>query len=390
MPPLGVLHATGADVIEDCPVPTPLTFPNLRSHGNLCSAKKRPLSKAPMTPPRTDTKLSQPSAKDRFAHALTLVPEIALVEARIRSTFTSDVAIMREIPEYLLSLGGKRIRPILALLCAKALGAEEITEDIVDIAAGIELIHMATLMHDDIIDQSPIRRHKPSAYAKYGTPGTLLSGDFLLTRAFGLCSRLDREIIEATEAACIELVEGETLEIAVPLSQHTPATSLTIATRKTASLFRLAAFCGASLTDSPDEVKESMAQFGESLGIAFQIIDDILDVTSDEATLGKRPGIDIAERKPSLINILWLESGDPAAQRLLLPPDPHTEHDFVEASLSKLRTSPILQRAKDTARHHADVATQNLTKALGGDLNNLTPEGEAIFAVIDFALERVL
>jgi octaprenyl-diphosphate synthase len=213
-----------------------------------------------MTPALQDHDgIPQASAKERFAHALTLVPEITTVEARIRSTFKSDVAIMREIPEYLLSLGGKRIRPILALLCSKALGAQEITDDIVDIAAGIELIHMATLMHDDIIDQSPIRRHKPSAYAKYGTPGTLLSGDFLLTRAFGLCSRLDREIIEATEQACIELVEGETLEIAVPLGEHTTESSLTIATRKTASLFRLAAFCGASLTDSPDDMKEKMA-----------------------------------------------------------------------------------------------------------------------------------
>jgi geranylgeranyl pyrophosphate synthase len=334
--------------------------------------------------------IPQPSAKERFAHALTLVPEIATVEARIRSTFKSDVAIMREIPEYLLSLGGKRIRPILALLCAKALGAAEITEDIIDIAAGIELIHMATLMHDDIIDQSPIRRHKPSAYAKYGTPGTLLSGDFLLTRAFGLCSRLDREIIEATEQACIELVEGETLEIAVPLAEHTTASSLTIATRKTASLFRLAAFCGASLTDSSNAVKESMTKFGESLGIAFHIIDDILDVTSDEATLGKRPGIDIAERKPSLINILWIASGDPAAKRLLLPPNPSTEQFFVEESLVHLRESSVLVEAKRAARHHADCATKNLADALGGDLANLTPEGEALFAVIDFALERVV
>lgn len=334
--------------------------------------------------------IAQPSAKERFAHALALVPEIAAVEARIRSTFKSDVAIMREIPEYLLSLGGKRIRPILALLCSKALGAQEITDDIIDIAAGIELIHMATLMHDDIIDQSPIRRHKPSAYAKYGTPGTLLSGDFLLTRAFGLCSRLDREIIEATEQACIELVEGETLEIAIPLGEHTASSSLTIATRKTASLFRLAAFCGASLTDSPDAVKDHMTKFGESLGIAFQIIDDILDVTSDEATLGKRPGIDIAERKPSLINILWIASGDPAAKRLLTPPDPLTEQAFVEESLAKLRESSVLTEAKSAARRHADIATKNLAEALGGDLSNLTPEGEALFAVIDFALERVL
>jgi octaprenyl-diphosphate synthase len=343
-----------------------------------------------MLPAMKDDSKVPPSAKERFAYALTLVPEIAQVEARIRKTFSSDVVLMREIPEYLLGLGGKRIRPILALLSAKALGASEITDDIIDISAGIELIHMATLMHDDIIDQSPIRRHKPSAYAKYGISATLLSGDFLLTRAFGLCSKLDDEIIEATEQACIELVEGETIETAIPLQEHTLETSLTIATRKTASLFRLAAFCAAHLTDSSDQSKASMAKFGESLGIAFQIIDDILDVTSDEATLGKRPGIDISERKPSLVNILWVQSGDEHAQRLVMTPSAHLDAEFVSSSLEKLKNGPVIQKAKELARHYADTASKHLAEALGGDLTNLTPEGEALFAVIDFALERVL
>jgi octaprenyl-diphosphate synthase len=343
------------------------------------------MTAAESTPDRTTI-----PAAERFQHALSLVPEISQVESRIRSTFTTDVAVMREIPEYLLSLGGKRIRPIIALLSAKALGATEITPDIIDIAAGIELIHMATLMHDDIIDQSPVRRHKQSPYKKYGTAATLLSGDFLLTRAFGLCSKLDQEIIVATEQACIELVEGETLEVALALSEHSQETSITIATRKTASLFRLAAFCSAHLTDSSEEAQREMALFGESLGIAFQIIDDILDVTSDEATLGKRPGIDISERKPSLVNILWIASGDPAAQRLLAPADPTEEDLFVQRSLLTLRDGPVIDKTKELARAYASKASKHLSSALGGDLHNLPPEGEALFAVIDFALERVL
>ncbi len=338
----------------------------------------------------TATGTSQPSPKERFAHALTLVPEIAHVEARIKSTFRSDVTLMKEIPEYLLNLGGKRIRPILNLLCSKALGAEEITPDIIDISAGIELIHMATLMHDDIIDQSPVRRHQPSPYAKYGTPATLLSGDYLLTRAFGLCSKLDEEIIEATEQACIELVEGEALETLLHQDEHSVEKSITIATRKTASLFRLSAFCAAHLTGAPEEKTTALSTFGESLGIAFQIIDDILDVTSDEATLGKRPGLDIAERKPSLVNVLWLESGDPLAKRLLVAPDPETEGAFVEQALGVLRNGPVIQQSKALARKYADTASKNLAVALGGNLHDLTPEGEALFAVIDFALERVL
>lgn len=335
--------------------------------------------------------IKQPSAKERFIHALTLVPELVQVEQVIRASFRSDVTAMREIPEYLLALGGKRIRPLLTLLCAKALGAESITQDLTDVAAGIELIHMATLMHDDIIDESPIRRHRPSPYAKYGTAATLLSGDFLLTRAFGLCAKLDDEVIVATEQACIELVEGEALESVLYKERHTVSSSLTIAQRKTASLFRLATYCAAHLVDAPEQTTLAMSTFGESLGIAFQIIDDILDVISDEATLGKKPGLDIAERKPSLVNVLWLDSGDTAAQRLLQPPTAcEEEQAWVERSLVQLRSSSVVEQAKDLAKSHAERASKALAEALGNDLGALNPAGEALFAVIDFALERVL
>jgi geranylgeranyl pyrophosphate synthase len=151
----------------------------------------------------------------------------------------------------------------------------------------------------------------------------------------------------------------------------------------------LATFCAAHLTDTSDETKASLARFGESLGVAFQIIDDILDVTSDEATLGKRPGLDIAERKPSVINVLWLESGDPAARRLLEPPAPQGEQEFVERSLRSLQGSTVVQRAKEIARTYADEATSELSDVFGGNLADLAPEAEALFAVIDFALERM-
>ncbi len=329
------------------------------------------------------------SAAQRFSDALSLIPELKEVERTIRSTFCSDVAAMRDIPEYLLALGGKRIRPVLTLLCAKALGAATIRQDVVTVAAGIELIHMATLMHDDIIDDSPTRRHKPSPYAKFGTPLTLLSGDFLLTRAFGLCAKLDDTIIQATEQACIELVEGEALETPLHIERHSLDSSLTIAQRKTASLFRLAAFCAAHLTESDDRTKQLLSSFGQSLGVAFQCIDDILDVTSDEATLGKRPGLDIAERKPSLVNVLWLESGDAEAAHLLSDPRSEDQSSYVAQSLSKLKSGPVMTRAKEIATFHAQNAAESLRSALG-DTGAQSPEGQALFAVIDFALERML
>ncbi len=335
---------------------------------------------------------SQSSAKERFARALTLIPELRDVEHLISSTFSSDVTLMREIPQYLLGLGGKRIRPALTLLASKALGISPINANVLNVSAGIELIHMATLLHDDIIDDSPIRRHQPSPYAKFGTPATLLSGDFLLTRAFGLCAKLDATIITATEQACIELVEGEALETLLHQEAHSCATSLTIANRKTAALFRLAAFCAAHIAHQSPQVCERFAAFGQALGVAFQIIDDVLDVISDENTLGKRPGLDITERKPSLVNVLWLESGDTNAKRLLTPPgDPHDEREFAERSLLFLRSSPIIAEAKQMAIDYAESARDELSEGLAlSTASHAQFEcADSLHAVIDFALERL-
>jgi octaprenyl-diphosphate synthase len=349
------------------------------------------------TPPSTIREVDTHSTSERFAAALTLVPELANVEDIIRASLRSDVAPMRDIPEYLLSLGGKRIRPALTLLCAKALGMKVISPDILNVAAGIELIHMATLMHDDIIDQSPIRRHKESPYAKFGTPLTLLSGDFLLTRAFGLCARLDDTIIAATEQACIELVEGEALESPLHVDSHNLASSLTIAQRKTASLFRLAAFCAGHLASASPETLSALSRFGESLGIAFQVIDDVLDVTSDEATLGKQPGLDIMERKPSVVNVLWLASGGASAARLRQRPIPGEEFGFAQESLIMLQRSPVIQEAKQIAQSYAAKATDALHEALGDASCQSQGAGprerdlaaQALFGVVDFALERL-
>jgi octaprenyl-diphosphate synthase len=330
-----------------------------------------------------------PSAAERFSHSLALIPELKAVESVIRSTFRSDVTPMREIPDYLLSLGGKRIRPALTLLCARALGSAHISQELIDIAAGIELIHMATLMHDDIIDESPIRRHKPSPYATYGVPLTLLSGDFLLTRAFGLCAKLDDHVIQATEQACIELVEGEALETPLHLQSHTIETSITIAERKTASLFRLAAFCAAHLSGASSEVIEAMSSFGQSLGVAFQMIDDILDVISDEATLGKRPGLDIEERKPSIVNLLWLKTGDIESKRLLTPPGETSEEQYVRQSLEMLKNGAVISEAKALAKLYAERAKTSLETAVRGTPNSSPEFIAALFTIIEFALERL-
>jgi geranylgeranyl pyrophosphate synthase len=294
---------------------------------------------------------------------------------------------MAEIPGYLLSLGGKRIRPALTLLCCQSLGAEA-SDRVIEVAAGIELIHMATLLHDDIIDNAPLRRRKPSPLSRFGLPNTLLSGDFLLVRAFGLCALLGEQVVRATEEACIELVEGETLESSLLVDSHNLESSLDIAKKKTASLFRLGAFCAAHLVGAEESRCRRFANFGEKLGIAFQILDDVLDIAADEAELGKRPGTDLLERKPSLVNVLWLASGDPAARQLLTPPGADEER-FVSESIARLRKSDVLSEARKLARSFADFAQSELMAALDGWPKTDHNVVQDLLRLVDFTLSRM-
>jgi geranylgeranyl pyrophosphate synthase len=290
---------------------------------------------------------------------------------------------MREVPEYLLALGGKRIRPTLTLLVTHALGADPAPQAAVEVAAGIELIHMATLLHDDIIDNSSLRRHKPSPLSVFGMPNTLLSGDFLLVRAFGLCAMLEKEIIAKTEEACIELVEGESLETPLYQERHSRESSITIAKKKTASLFRLGAFAAGRIVNPTTAAK--LSEFGEKLGIAFQILDDVLDVASDEATLGKKPGTDIRERKPSLVNVSWLEKGSALANRLLVKPEGE-EGDYIAAAMEEIRSGTVLSECRAVAERYSQEAMQALDAAIPAHSN---PAADKLRELIAFTIQRL-
>lgn len=329
-----------------------------------------------------------PSAKVRMQQAFAKLSGLVPVEELIKSTFKSDAPLMHQVPAYLLGLGGKRIRPALTLLTARALGMTETPKALVQVAAGIELIHMATLLHDDIIDKSPRRRHKPSPLSHFGLAPTLLSGDFLLVRAFGLCAHLSLDIIEATEAACIDLVEGETLETSLVDDAHTLETSLIVAKKKTAALFRLAAFSAASTVGAGPEIEKLLSKFGEDLGIAFQILDDVLDVASDESVLGKPAGIDLHERKPSIVNVLWLASGSPLASCLKIAPS-EDDDSFVAAGIAELRTSKVLSDAKQLARSYADSAREALDSALKAWPNASSEAAMDLMTLIEYTLERM-
>ncbi len=339
-------------------------------------------SKGPVSGPSAKSS-SQATTKGQFA-----IDGMTEVENLIRSKLGSDAERITEIASYLLDLGGKRIRPLITLLSGAAFGMTPPTSSILEVAAGIELIHMATLLHDDIIDKSQLRRHKTSPFARFGPDDTLLTGDFLLTRAFSLCAHLDKFIIERTEFACIALTEGEILEVPLHKKKHSIESSTVIARKKTAALFRLACECGAHLAGAGKEATEAFGFFGEELGIAFQILDDILDVTSTAEILGKPPGIDLIERKPSLINVLWLNSGDSLSAMLLKNPD-ETPSDFASRAISAINSSPVLAEARAEARKRAESGMISFNKAIALAPRIDKTAVENMRALVEYSLNRL-
>ncbi len=310
-----------------------------------------------------------------------------MVEATVRDALVSEAEPLREIAHYLLGLGGKRIRPILAVLVGRLLGMDTPDKRLVDAAAGIELIHMATLLHDDIIDESPLRRHQETAYRRFGLPATLLTGDFLWVRAFGLCAHLGEFIVKATERACVELTEGEVLEGTLTAeSEPSLERYRMIVGKKTASLFELAAAVGGKIAGANQHDLDALMTFGRQAGIAFQMVDDILDITSSEDLLGKPAGTDLKQRTPSLINILWLASGEQAAREFFAKAQPTAEE--AKKAAHYLAGSKIV----DDARKHAEQAASAAKAALRSlESPNQNPViREHLEALIDYTLERCL
>lgn len=312
------------------------------------------------------------------------------VNKLISSCFESEAEQLSQIAEYLFALRGKQIRPILTLMTAKAAGLQDLPEDLIKISAGIELIHLATILHDDIIDNSDLRRNKESANKKYGVNPTLLTGDFLLVRAFGLCGQLSPAIVAATEQACVELTEGEVLE--APLYQESESRpfdlnfALMIARKKTAALFRLAAFCAANIAGCNQQQQLQFAKFGEDIGIAFQILDDILDVSADQQRFGKKIGTDIREQKPSTVNLLWLATGKPESLRLC-DAKPLTDQEVAQ-QVELIKSSDVLKQAQNLATAYADQAMESLNAATEDLPNSCKKSLGLLKSLIEFTILR--
>ncbi len=276
--------------------------------------------------------------------------ELAQVERKIGKLLASREPLLSEIGSYLLSAGGKRIRPTVAVLIFRACGGIG-NQDIVDVAVALELIHSATLLHDDIIDGGGVRRGQPSALATYGLGSTLVTGDFLFSKAFQLCGRFEERIVDWAAQACIALTEGEIMQSRF---RRNPSVTiddyLEIITRKTASLFCQGARVAAYLAKSDEATVEAMWECGLNIGMAFQIIDDILDVDGDSRVTGKPVGADLRDGNPSLPVVLAL-AREPAVYRVFT--QPASSPAQIAEARSRIRTSGVIPIARKLASQYA-------------------------------------
>lgn len=235
--------------------------------------------------------------------------ETEAVDKLIVSELSSDVLLINQMGHYIIGSGGKRLRPMLLLLTGKALGG--VSDNHLVLAAVIEFIHTATLLHDDVVDESDLRRGKDTANAVWGNAASVLVGDYLYSSAFEMMVRTDNmRVMGILSKTTTAIAEGEVLQL---LNCNNPDTTkekyLEVIARKTAILFSAATRLGAVISNADKAVEEALAEYGQQLGVAFQLIDDALDYKASKEDLGKNLGDDLAEGKPTLPLIYAIEHG---------------------------------------------------------------------------------
>jgi octaprenyl-diphosphate synthase len=250
-----------------------------------------------------------------FLSMLALVGEdLGRVDALIRRRLDSDVLLVRQIAEYIVASGGKRLRPALLLLACGAAGLKERSggEARLQLAAVVEFIHTATLLHDDVVDESPMRRGRRTANTAFGNAAAVLVGDFVYSRAFQMMVEVNNmRVMQVLAEATNTIAGGEVLQL---MGSHDPevdeARYLEVIRRKTAKLFEAAARLGGVLAGAPPALEEGLARYGMHVGTAFQLVDDVLDYSGDADTIGKSLGDDLAEGKPTLPLIYAMRAGN--------------------------------------------------------------------------------
>lgn len=313
-------------------------------------------------------------------HAAFIAAEMREVDAVIRLRLASEVVLINQISHYIISAGGKRLRPMLVLLFANALGFQG--RERYEMAATVEFIHTATLLHDDVVDESDLRRGRQTANALFGNAASVLVGDFLYSRAFQMMVSVNRmRVLDVLADATNVIAEGEVLQL---MNMHDADLAvedyLKVIRFKTAKLFEASARLGAVLAGANAEVENACASYGRSLGTAFQLVDDLLDYEGSTSQLGKNVGDDLREGKPTLPLLVAMERATPDERTLIRHAIEHGEVTRLAEIVEIVRRTGALDATRDAARQEAEKARVSLS---------MLPSSPHKEALIEFCVRSV-
>jgi octaprenyl-diphosphate synthase len=319
------------------------------------------------------------SVKQLFAP---IAADMQAVDAVIRTRLHSDVALIRQVAEYIVQSGGKRLRPALVLFTAGAMGYKGTHHH--ELAAVVEFIHTASLLHDDVVDESDLRRGNRTANAIYGNAAAVFVGDFMYSRAFQMMVGVDSmHVMRVLADATNVIAEGEVLQL---LNCHNADVViddyLRVIRYKTAKLFEAAARLGGIVAGADPETETRLAAFGMHLGTAFQLIDDVLDYSADEADTGKHLGDDLAEGKPTLPLIHVMQHGTPEQAALVRGAIEHGGRDDFAAVLAAIQDSGALAETLRYAQEEAKRAIEAISVLPPSNFK------DALLQLSDFAVRR--
>jgi len=295
------------------------------------------------------------------ALAARLHERLALVEEALAGHVRSRAAFVTETASHLMEAGGKRFRPLLVLLAAEV-GDRPDSDEVITAACVVELTHLASLYHDDVMDEADLRRGAVAAHTRWGNHVAILTGDFLFSKSSELTAELGADAVKIQAQTFTRLVEGQILETVAPQPGEDPLEHyLEVVAGKTGSLISTSARYGARFGGASREVEEALTSYGEIVGSAFQLSDDILDIASDSVESGKTPGTDLREGVPTLPVLMAQASTDPADARLLeLLAGELTDDDLHAEALDLLRKHAALAQARAYVVARAAEAKQHL------------------------------
>jgi octaprenyl-diphosphate synthase len=312
----------------------------------------------------------------------TIAADMDAVNAVIRQRLHSEVSLVNQIAEYIISAGGKRIRPVLVLLVANAYAYQGTAHH--ELAAVVEFIHTATLLHDDVVDESSLRRGRATANALFGNAASVLVGDFLYSRSFQMMVGLNNmRVMQILSDATNVIAEGEVLQL---LNMHDPDVNeeryLQVIRSKTAKLFEAAAELGALISGCDDTQIAAAGEYGRSLGTAFQLIDDVLDYAGDASEIGKNVGDDLREGKPTLPLIYLMDHGTAEQRQLVRSCIENGDEEHFDAILAAISTSGAL----DYTRRAAEEQSARALAAIDGLPASVYKD--ALLQLAEFSVKR--